>query len=219
MVVSMVSLCLLRLDSSAPIREATTTKSMIPGLYSSIAVPGLVERTCHVLKAFSVRPLRRRYSLKRGLPTETEAEALVGRTPSARPPPPPSAAKTTTTLQVTHPEVTTEHVLGAASSLVLALAAFLVRAAADLTIDACGAVIPSLCGTREARLAAAHSRIQAAGVQGGEGGGGGGSSGGAGGNGAGEAHKVGQDGGPGVVGGKADGALGEGHELDQYFIL
>ncbi|CAM9398748.1 unnamed protein product, partial [Scytosiphon promiscuus] len=71
---------------------------------------------------------------------------------------------------VTHPEVTTEHVFGAASSLFFALAAFLVRAAADLTIDACGAVIPSLCGTREARLAAAYRRLQLGGGAGESGG-------------------------------------------------
>lgn len=116
--------------------------------------------------------------------------------------------------------MTTEHVLGAASSLVFTLAAFLVHAAADLTIDACGAVIPSLCGTREARLAAAYSRLQAGGAGGGGGGGGGGGAHSVGGgDGAGEGRRIGQEGGPRVVGEGADGAPGEGHELDQYFVL
>lgn len=122
--------------------------------------------------------------------------------------------------QVTHPEVTAEHVLGAASSLFFGLAAFLVRAAADLTIDACGAVIPSLCGTREARLADAYRRLQLdggdaesregefgdgpgvavsdGGVEGGSGGGGSGA---------------------GGRGGAAAGPEALDHELDQYFIL
>lgn len=111
--------------------------------------------------------------------------------------------------QVTHPEVTTDHVLGAASSLVLALAAFLVRAAADLTIDACGAVIPSLCGTREARLAAAYRRLQ---QQRGDGGG-------EGGVGGGDVGEMRREGGVRLVGEELGGALAEGHELDQYFIL
>lgn len=110
--------------------------------------------------------------------------------------------------KVTHPEVTTEHVFGAASSLVFALAAFLVHAAADLTIDACGAVIPSLCGTREARLAAAYSRLQA-----------GGAGGGGGGDGAGDVRRIGQEGGRRVIEQGTDGAPGEGHELDQYFVV
>ena len=124
--------------------------------------------------------------------------------------------------KVTHPEVTTEHVLGAASSLVFALAAFLVHAAADLTIDACGAVIPSLCGTREARLAAAYSRLQAGAAPGGGIHSSGGGGGGGGGNGAGEGRRIGREGGgPRGVGGEgAGGAPGEGgHELDQYFVL
>lgn len=119
--------------------------------------------------------------------------------------------------------MTTEHVLGAASSLVIALAAFLVRAAADLTIDACGAVIPSLCGTREARLAAAHRRIQQAGAAGDGVGLSGDDDGGE------EARRFGQEGGgpPTALGGAGSGgggggdrAQGEGNnELDQYFIV
>lgn len=61
---------------------------------------------------------------------------------------------------MTHPYVTTEHLLGAVSSLFLALAGFLAHAAVDLAHDACGAVIPSLCGTREARLAGATEAMR-----------------------------------------------------------
>lgn len=126
--------------------------------------------------------------------------------------------------QVTHPEVTAEHVLGAASSLFFALAAFLVRATADLTIDACGAVIPSLCGTREARLAEAHRRLQPGGGIGGSGEGGGGDSGaGVAGSDGRVGGVAGEEGGEGGVGAGGVGAAaapgGLDHELDQYFIL
>ncbi|CAM9527921.1 unnamed protein product [Ascophyllum nodosum] len=60
--------------------------------------------------------------------------------------------------QVTHPELTTEHVLREASSLLFALTLFFAHAVTDLPRDACGAIVPSLCGTRESRLQAARDR-------------------------------------------------------------
>lgn len=107
---------------------------------------------------------------------------------------------------MTHPEITTEHVLGAATSLFLALAGFLAHAVLDLARDACGAVVPSLCGTRETRLGGA------AGV--GSGGEEGVLSGG-----KAEGDVVGKVEGEGATGIDGGGERVEGHELDQYFLL
>lgn len=122
--------------------------------------------------------------------------------------------------KVTHPQITTEHVLGAATALFFAFAGFLAHAITDLARDACGAVIPSLCGTRESRLVGTGGAavVPAGRVAGGAAT--------AGSDGGVEAARVGEEGNAPVlsVGGGGGGEIGggeeaEGHELDQYFFL
>lgn len=127
---------------------------------------------------------------------------------------------------MTHPELTTEHVLGAGSSLLLTLVSFIAHAVTDLVRDACGVVIPSLCGTRESRLAAAISRSSSDGIRSPgeviagiqfEVGGGGGSDGEVGGGGGSDRGGDTGDAAEVVIGTKD--RIKGGHELDQYFFL
>lgn len=53
--------------------------------------------------------------------------------------------------KVTHPEMTAAHALGVVSSLLFELAGFLALAVVGLAVDACGAVLPAVCGIRNAR--------------------------------------------------------------------
>lgn len=122
--------------------------------------------------------------------------------------------------QVTHPEITAENALGALSLSLFALVAFLARAIADLALDACGAVLPAVCGSRAERLGGVA--VAGAGVsepaEGSTDGEGGGDDSGV----VAAAAAAGLDiGGDGDAGGPAeDGNPAEGgHELDRYFVL
>lgn len=110
---------------------------------------------------------------------------------------------------MTHPEVTAEHVVGSATAVVFALACFLTRAVVDLARDACGAVLPSICGSPAQPLLAFGPGHADGGTVGG----------------ALSADSGGGDslgvGGDTVVdsGGQGGAADGEGHELDRFFFL
>lgn len=105
-------------------------------------------------------------------------------------------------MQVTHPEVTAEHVLGSASAIIYAFVCFLTSAMVDLARDTCGTVLPSLCGSRAQRLLALG---QEGWVGGGSGGGG-----------AEEDDPYGVVAG---VGGSGEARADDGHELDRFFFL